>query len=680
VAFLRPTGDSAVAGVGKRPVWRLMLSGVVLLVGFSLLTLVFSDSAIGAVTFGVGGMLVCAPLYQGLVRWNQLRIRSRDSADWLNGLSAVLVLTGSGTLLRPWIGLEGGSFATAQVLLLGWAAVVTVSGTAVWMSVLGRLLRDRATVIGSLVVLVAGVAVLVANAELARRSDGSRLASFYAVAGMLGAGVRLVRLVRDLAELARSRREALTDELTGVANRRALLAAIDQALAPGGARVTTLLIVDLDRFKAINDRYGHAAGDELLRHMAEAFAEQVPAGGLLARLGGDEFAVLLREAGMAEAVLVARSLARAAAPLSDVKGRVLQVGASVGVARLDTSGWAGGELLRRADAAMYQAKLSGSGVQVYDSELDAAAQHRLELIEDLHRALSERAGDAGQIVVYFQPQLTTGTGRVAGAEALARWRHPRHGLLAPETFIHLAEDNGLMPILTALVVREAAAQAARWRADGHELRVAVNLSAGCLAHPALLPLIDEVLDGGMPARDLVLEVTETSLMTDPGPALGVMQRIAERGVGISIDDYGTGYSSLRYLNDLPATELKIDRSFIVGTMGDPRTWAIVAATVELAHRLGMRLVAEGVEDGETLARLHELGCDETQGYLHSCPLPAEGFAQLLAGRLRLSPLAGPLVDPLADVPAPCPGVATPEPEPGPDRRADRAAAPPRARP
>jgi EAL domain-containing protein (putative c-di-GMP-specific phosphodiesterase class I) len=206
-----------------------------------------------------------------------------------------------------------------------------------------------------------------------------------------------------------------------------------------------------------------------------------------------------------------------------------------------------------------------------------------------------------------------------------RWQHPRLGLLGPDLFIELAEQNGLMQALTAQVMREATAQTARWRSDGHRLRVSVNLSAGGLAHRSLLPLIDEVLAAGMPAADLVLEVTETSLMKDPALALEAMHRIAARGVGISIDDYGTGYSSLRYMNDLPACELKIDRSFTVRTTTDPRTAAIVAGTVELAHRLGMRLIAEGVEDDETYLMVKALGCDESQGYRHSRPLPAETF-------------------------------------------------------
>jgi diguanylate cyclase (GGDEF)-like protein len=423
----------------------------------------------------------------------------------------------------------------------------------------------------------------------------------------------------------------MTDELTGIPNRRALLMAMDDVRLR--ARAASLLIVDLDRFKEINDRYGHAAGDRLLRHTAGMFASRVPPRAFLARLGGDEFAVLLTDDDTAAAADLAGQLAEAAAaPLSDLKGRLLQVGASIGIATVPMPGISGGELLRRADTAMYQAKTSGSGVRSYDSALDAAAQDRLELIEDLRTALKDRCTRENQILIHFQPQLNLATGAVVGAEALVRWQHPRLGLLTPDLFVDLAEQNGLMPALTAFVLREAGIQTGRWRAGGHRLRVSVNLSAGGLADRALLALIDEVLADGVPAPDLILEVTETCLMKNPVQALEAMHRIAARGVGISIDDYGTGYSSLSYMNDLPATELKIDRCFTARMTSDPRTAAIVAGTVELAHRLGMRLIAEGVEDGPTLAMITELGCDDSQGYLHSRPLPAEAFLDWLNAR------------------------------------------------
>jgi diguanylate cyclase (GGDEF)-like protein len=641
-------------------------------------------AGIGDLGARIGCVLACGPFYLGLIHWNRTRLEGIDPGDSVNGFSAVLAMVGLGNLVLPhftspdtglgqWqlqvsLWAVGGLFVIVGaavsiammaglqrdpriwLLIVAWSAALLaeiaglIAGGSpgfvlpVWLGGAGlivlcvlipprpgvepaRKAASRATIFGALVVLVGGVAILILDGDLA--VPGSHLATGYGVAAVVGAGIRLVRLVQDLSHLAQSRREALTDELTGIPNRRALLAAMDSALE--SAVSTNLLIIDLDRFKVINDRYGHEAGDAVLRHMARVFAGHLPEGAVLARLGGDEFAVLLVDVDPAVPMRVARVLAAAAAPLSDVKGRLLQVGASVGVAGVAGAEVNGGELLRRADAAMYQAKTSGSGVRQYDGAVDARAQERLDLVEDLHRALEGSAGQPEQIVVYFQPQLDTGSGCLTGAEALVRWQHPRLGLLAPDLFIPLAEANELMAALTARVMREAVLQAFRWQAAGHPLRVSVNLSASGLAHASLLPLIDEVLGTGPTSVDLVLEVTETSLMKDPARALAVMHQISARGVGISIDDYGTGYSSLSYMNDLPATELKIDRSFTARTTGDPRTAAIVAGIVELAHRLGMRVIAEGVEDIETCTEMARLGCDETQGYRHSRPLPAELF-------------------------------------------------------
>ncbi len=242
--------------------------------------------------------------------------------------------------------------------------------------------------------------------------------------------------------------------------------------------------------------------------------------------------------------------------------------------------------------------------------------------------LRSDAGDRcqGEIAVHFQPQLDARSGAVAGAECLVRWQHPVHGLLAPAAFLDIAERHGLMADLTAVVLRQACAEAVRWAAEGHPLRLAVNLSTSSLGHPDLLPTVDRALaDTGLDPSRLVLEITETMLMSDPEGALRVTRSIAERGIGISIDDFGTGYSSLAYLHDLPVIELKLDRSFTSRVATEHRTARIVASTVDLAHGLGLRLVAEGVEDEVTLRVLADLGCDETQGYLHARPMPADSF-------------------------------------------------------
>jgi diguanylate cyclase len=548
---------------------------------------------------------------------------SRDArAWWVFAVVAVVVATQVACLF-----LGVAAVPLTQTAWLAAGAVVTWCALVRPGRVAARPAENHSAVIGAIVVLVCGVVFLILKDVVAGESASS-LVTVYAGAAVLGVTVRIVRLVEDLSHLARTKHEARTDELTGIANRRGLIAAIHASLAT--AERTTLMIVDLDRFKAVNDRHGHAVGDQLLRDITAVFTAHVPQGGLLARLGGDEFAVLLKDTPAPEAFAVAQALSRTRSSAEPGRGRGLTVDASVGIASADATGpdrVDGGELMRRADVAMYRAKRSGSGVSVYDGASDLLEQERMRLVEDLGVALAEPG--APQIGVFFQPQLATADGRVTGAEALVRWHHAELGVLAPDRFVDLAEGNGLMSALTSVVLREAAAQAARWRDAGHGIRVSVNLSTSCLGEPQLLVLLDEVLAGGLDASQLVLEITETSLMTDPGVALETCRRIAERGVGISIDDYGTGYSSLSYLNDLPATELKIDKSFTGRVVGDGRTAAIVAGTVELAHRLGLRLVAEGVEDDAAWELMGDLGCDESQGYLHSRPLPADAFLEWL---------------------------------------------------
>ncbi|NAZ87886.1 putative bifunctional diguanylate cyclase/phosphodiesterase, partial [Kineococcus indalonis] len=290
---------------------------------------------------------------------------------------------------------------------------------------------------------------------------------------------------------------------------------------------------------------------------------------------------------------------------------------------VDGDAAAGGlELLRQADAAMYVAKRAGGGVAVYDEAVDRRARERLQLLEELRAGIA-----AGQLVAHYQPQVDVRTGRVVGVEALVRWEHPVRGTVMPAAFLELAEERGLMAHVTEAVLRQAVAQAVRWRAAGHPLRIAVNVATSCLLNPALPALVREVVDGaGLDPAALVVEITETTLMRDPERSRRTIGELLAVGAAVSIDDYGTGYSSLAYLRDLPAVELKLDRAFTGRVAADERSAAIVASTADLAHSLGMRLLAEGVEDAATLRRLGELGVDETQGYHHCRPVPA---AQLL---------------------------------------------------
>ena len=557
----------------------------------------------------------------------------RDLRAW--GITVSLAVIGCSELAFP---LLGSGHEIANLPLLGWVvAAAVLAACAVLSSPPIELRREssQGTATGALVVLLAAVAVLVLNGERLFRSGtggpggiDDRAPTLFATLAVLGVSTRLLHLVSDLTHLAQTRQQAHTDDLTGIANRRALMSRLDDAVEQGGP--VSLLVLDLDRFKEVNDRYGHATGDDLLRSAAARFAALIPPDGLLARLGGDEFAILLN-GGWAGACRLAGDLADEAASIVQIGGNTVHTTASIGVATsgadLDSE-----ELLRRADTAMFRAKAGHLGVCRYDEQIDRTDRERATRIEELREALDPAGQQLNeQFVVHYQPQLELATGEVAGVEALVRWQHPVHGLLAPGDFLDLVEQFGLMPQLTERVLRQAAEQGARWHSGGRPLRVAVNLSASFLTHPALLALLDGVLAStGLDPAFLVLEVTETTLMIDADGGLRAAHAIASRGVGLSIDDYGTGYSSLAYLNDLPAVELKLDQSFIRRLLVDERTAAIVAATVGLAHRLGLRLIAEGVEDEATLSAVRLLGCDESQGYLHCRPQPVETLDPWLA--------------------------------------------------
>lgn len=448
---------------------------------------------------------------------------------------------------------------------------------------------------------------------------------------LVGAAARFAVSFHELALLAESRQQALTDELTGLANRRALMAALEQARGRDSAG---LLLVDLDRFKEINDSLGHHVGDELLVQVARRLRAAVRSQDLVARLGGDEFAVLLAtdESRLPQApsttdgepvalttsrLAATRIVAEMAGPfaLDDV---TLHVQGSVGIGVLPDHTDDPLLLLQRADVAMYTAKASTARIGVYQAEEDPHSRERLQLLEELRGSLRD-----GGIVCHYQPKVDIATGRVAGVEALARWRHPSRGLLSPDQFLSLAEHAGLMRELTAAVLGCALGQSRRWREAGAPLTVAVNLSPTNLLDVDLPEQIRHVLLAhDLPPDSLELEITETVMMTNPTRCQDVVTRLHRYGIRTAIDDYGTGYSSLAYLQDLPVDVLKLDRMFVSRMTTDHRAEAIVRSTVDLAHSLGMTVVAEGVEDAETFQALHGYGCDLSQGYLHTPPLPA----------------------------------------------------------
>ncbi|GAA2099684.1 cyclic Di-GMP phosphodiesterase RmdB [Streptomyces albiaxialis] len=420
--------------------------------------------------------------------------------------------------------------------------------------------------------------------------------------------------------IARARaEEQLRDPLTGLPNRQWLLertwAALDDADRTGAR--SALVLIDLDRFRSVNDTLGHLAGDRLLLQIAERLRAALPRGAEAARLGGDEFAVLLPVAdSTTSAQRVARSLVSALSSPLDLDGLTLVLEASAGVAVFPEHAREAEGLLRRADVAMYEAKRDRTAVEVYEATRDGNTPDRLGLLADLRRAL-----DAGEVELHYQPKVGF-DGTVSGLEALVRWVHPERGRVPPDEFIAIAETSGLMPRLTEYVLETALAQVATWRAGGLTVPVAVNVSPRDVHSPGFAGAVAARLARhGVPPGALQLEITEHVLLEDPQRAADTLAGLTGHGVKMSLDDFGTGYSSLVHLRRLPVSELKIDRSFVARLAVDTEDAEIVRCTVDLAHSLGLLVVAEGVEDDETWERLRDLGCDAVQGWLVAAAMP-----------------------------------------------------------
>jgi diguanylate cyclase (GGDEF)-like protein len=391
---------------------------------------------------------------------------------------------------------------------------------------------------------------------------------------------------------------------------------------------TSLMVIDLDRFKEVNDSFGHAFGDVVLKEVTARWLDALGGGGHLARLGGDEFALLLPSAAAADALLIASRLRQALHEPFAIGGHEFEIGASIGVATWPDDAADAETLLSHADMAMYAAKQSGSGCLAYRAEHDRHNPDRLALVSELRRGI-----ERGQLLLHFQPQLSFSTGEVVGVEALVRWMHPDRGLVPPDEFIPAAEQSGLIGPLSRWVLDSALRQAREFLDEGHPLQVAVNLSMRNL-HDATLPsTIAEMLRRTrVDARWLKIEVTESALMSDPQRTRNVLTQLRDLGVRVSVDDFGTGYATLSYLKGLPADELKIDRAFVRHLGVDASDRAIVRATIGLAHDLGLQVVAEGIEDHASFQMLAAIGCDQAQGYLISRPLGHADLRAWLASR------------------------------------------------
>ncbi len=461
---------------------------------------------------------------------------------------------------------------------------------------------------------------------------------------------RLSAMVQQLAVVVRKaqlhsqvQHEAAHDRLTGLPNRNYFEGWADETIADG--REHAVLLIDLDRFKEINDTFGHHAGDTVLIETAARIQSACGLDDLPSRFGGDEFAVLARNVGAAEAHVFAEKISAALEEPFDVGAATVAIAASVGIAIAPEHGRDADGLLRHADTAMYDAKTRRVRSSIYSDDLQESDSSRLTLLADLRHALKN-----DDLEVHFQPKINLSTGTVVGAEALVRWNHPNNGWISPDIFVELAERAGLVEDLTRQVLNKSTAAAAQWQRRGWKLDLSVNISAQSLHDERLEPLVIEALQAsGLEATSLILEITETTMMGDPDRTLQILNRFTERGIKLSIDDFGTGYSSLSSLRQFPVSELKIDRSFILALLEDLNDDIIVRSTIDLAHNLGLIVVAEGVENQSVQQHLVDLGCDVAQGYGISRPIPHQALLFWLANQLC----------PRAQAPSP-----SPYPEPG----------------
>jgi diguanylate cyclase len=387
-----------------------------------------------------------------------------------------------------------------------------------------------------------------------------------------------------------------------------------------------VMLLDLDRFKEINDVLGHATGDELLRGVSARFRRSLRDSDTVARLGGDEFGIVMRVSGVGDVADAATRIHGALEAPFTIGNLTLDVGASIGGALYPDDATDPETLVRFADVAMYAAKRNRSTVELYDPAEEDSSREELAMGGEVRQAL-----DDGSIVALFQPKVEVDSGRIVGAEALARWNHPERGVVLPGAFLSLVDKAGLMPLLTTRILTLAVEQGAAWNRAGNPIDVAVNIDIRALLDPTFPAGVEAILQqAGLPGELLTLEITETSLMSDPGQARDVADELAALGVRLSIDDFGTGYSSLGHLTQLPLSELKIDRSFVHRMAESPTDMTIVRTILDLGANLGLSVVAEGIESRSTRALLGSLGCRLAQGYELGRPVSAETLTATIA--------------------------------------------------
>jgi diguanylate cyclase (GGDEF)-like protein len=460
----------------------------------------------------------------------------------------------------------------------------------------------------------------------------SAVVLLFAVSALVLVIVRMWLTLREVRQSATNYRDARTDYLTGLPNRRGFVEIAQSRLFAHDALsgLAGMLVIDLDGFKEVNDALGHSVGDELLCVVAQRFERRLAGRGMLARVGGDEYACALAIGSESELLVVAYELTETLVEPCALDGLRVRVGASIGVAIASRGDTAAEELMRCADVAMYEAKRTQSHVAVYRSGADPNSRERLAFTNELREAIDARA-----FTLHYQPTLDMRTHRVHGVEALVRWHHPTRGLLPPDEFIPLAERHGLIPKLTRAVLDEAIAEAVRLDGNGLRLMMSVNISRHDLIDDGLADYVAGLLARyGYPAERLTLEITESALVEDPSRVERSVRALRRLGVRVSIDDFGVGYSSMSQLLELAIDELKIDRSFVTGLAADARAQAIVRSAIELARALNLTVVAEGIERPDELSSLRSYGADVGQGYVIARPLTSRQLDAFLGLPVR----------------------------------------------
>jgi diguanylate cyclase (GGDEF)-like protein len=523
-----------------------------------------------------------------------------------------------------------GSDSHVGIILNGvaWPIAITLISISVWVPPGRRELLDAGKLPGFVLPGAGAFAGLVILLVGALWHQVGQVAIGLATATLVVVGLRLALSVRGLRSLTEERhRQAVTDELTGLGNRRQLTTMLDayfedHADPATPPRSLAFLFVDLDHFKEINDSFGHSAGDELLRQLGPRLTSSLRDTDVLVRIGGDELGAVLIDSDPSYAAGLARRLTALLEQPFILNGVSVRISASIGIASAPADAADSVGLMRCADVAMYRAKLTHQPFEVYTASIDDGG-NRLVLVEELRSAV-----EGERLVLHYQPQVDLRNGEVVAAEALVRWPHPRLGLVPPLEFLPLAEEAGLMGPLTRLVLDQAIAQSAVWRAAGSRVAMSVNVSSSNLLDPGFIDVVKATLRRHrVPASALILEMTETTIIRDFAACQSVIEELRSLGLGVSIDDFGSGFTSLAYLGSLPITELKLDRTFIGGLSANGREQdlKLVRATIELGHALGLVVVAEGIETLATLELLALLGCDRAQGYFTGRPVPAQDF-------------------------------------------------------